>query len=89
MTRDQIIRAWKDADYRESLGESERSMLPEHPAGLIRLDDEELESAAGGETLFGLDFCGSIFNCQNTMIRGTCYLASTFGCCPDNLKAIV
>ena len=28
-----IVRAWKDEEYRASLSEEERGLLPEHPAG--------------------------------------------------------
>ncbi len=34
-TSEQIIRAWKDQDYYESLSEQERQMLPANPAGQI------------------------------------------------------
>ena len=43
-----IIRAWKDEEYRASLSEEQRTLLPEHPAGLIELTDAELDAAAGG-----------------------------------------
>src|SRR5215216_3497666 len=48
MSTADIIRAWKDADYRQSLGEEQRSLLPQHPAGLIELADSELDAVAGG-----------------------------------------
>jgi mersacidin/lichenicidin family type 2 lantibiotic len=41
------IRAWKDAEYRQSLSEAERALLPEHPAGLIELSDADLDAAGG------------------------------------------
>jgi mersacidin/lichenicidin family type 2 lantibiotic len=43
-----IIRAWKDEEYRLSLSEAERALLPAHPAGLITLTDAELDSVGGG-----------------------------------------
>lgn len=43
-----IIRAWKDEEYRESLSEAERAQLPEHPAGAAELTDADLEGVAGG-----------------------------------------
>ena len=49
MSKKDIIRAWKDAEYRQSLSEAERAMLPEHPAGLIDLTDAELATVAGGK----------------------------------------
>ena len=42
-----VVRAWKDAEYRESLGAEERAALPNHPAGLVDLSDAELESVRG------------------------------------------
>jgi mersacidin/lichenicidin family type 2 lantibiotic len=41
------IRAWKDAEYRQSLSPAERALLPEHPAGLIELSDADLNAAGG------------------------------------------
>lgn len=38
-----IIRAWKDPDYRASL-----AAAPESPAGLVELDDVALEGILGG-----------------------------------------
>ena len=43
-----IIRAWKDEDYRLSLSEAERALLPEHPAGLIELSGAEMDGVNGG-----------------------------------------
>jgi len=43
-----IIRAWKDEGYRNSLSVAERAALPENPAGLIALTDEDLGAVAGG-----------------------------------------
>ncbi len=43
-----IVRAWKDAEYRESLSVEQQALLPENPAGMIELSIEELEQVAGG-----------------------------------------
>jgi mersacidin/lichenicidin family type 2 lantibiotic len=43
-----IIRAWKDEGYRNSLSAAERAALPPNPAGFIALTDEELGAVAGG-----------------------------------------
>ena len=48
MTHLDIIRAWKDPEYRLSLSEAERAQLPAYPAGLIELTDAELGTVAGG-----------------------------------------
>lgn len=42
-----VVRAWKDAEYRESLCAEERAALPNHPAGLVDLSDAELEAVCG------------------------------------------
>jgi len=47
MTRKQIIRAWKDAEYRNNLSETERAALPDNPAGVIELSDASLSDATG------------------------------------------
>jgi mersacidin/lichenicidin family type 2 lantibiotic len=47
MTHLDIICAWKDEEYRLSLSEAERALLPPNPAGLIELTDAELAHAAG------------------------------------------
>jgi len=41
-----IVRAWKDPEYRASLSDVERAQLPAHPSGLIEL--ENLERIRGG-----------------------------------------
>ncbi len=53
MSQNEIIRAWKDEDYRNELTEAQRSQLPENPAGEINLSEEEMESSSGG----GSHFC--------------------------------
>jgi mersacidin/lichenicidin family type 2 lantibiotic len=42
-----IIRAWKDAEYRQSLTAEQRAALPDNPAGLAELSEEELAQVAG------------------------------------------
>ena len=48
-----IIRAWKDEEYRQSLSTEQLQQLPENPAGLIKLSDEDMSSVAGGCTPCG------------------------------------
>jgi mersacidin/lichenicidin family type 2 lantibiotic len=47
MTVEEIIRAWIDEEYRLSLSEEQLVLLPEHPAGLVELDDTLLDAVAG------------------------------------------
>jgi mersacidin/lichenicidin family type 2 lantibiotic len=60
MSKLDIIRAWRDPDYRRSLTQAERAQLPEHPAGLVELDDIDLAgvSAAKGPPNTSPQKCG-------------------------------
>jgi mersacidin/lichenicidin family type 2 lantibiotic len=42
-----IIRAWQDREYRESLSDEERARLPENPVGQIELTEDELTEVIG------------------------------------------
>ena len=42
-----IIKAWKDADYRNSLSTAELALVPVNPSGLIELNDEDLMGVTG------------------------------------------
>jgi mersacidin/lichenicidin family type 2 lantibiotic len=42
-----IIRAWKDPDYRRSLTEEQRAQLPAHPAGAIEFQDRSFQEDVG------------------------------------------
>jgi mersacidin/lichenicidin family type 2 lantibiotic len=48
MSKRNVIRAWKDPAYRNSLNEAERSAIPANPAGAIEISDEDLGKVAGG-----------------------------------------
>ncbi|MEO1347954.1 MAG: mersacidin/lichenicidin family type 2 lantibiotic [Cyanobacteria bacterium J06635_15] len=48
MSHQNIIRAWKDAEYRESLSEEQRSQLPENPIGILELTVIDLQKVSGG-----------------------------------------
>jgi mersacidin/lichenicidin family type 2 lantibiotic len=53
MSHPNIIRAWKDAEYRLSLSEAERALLPDHPAGLIELTEADMNQIDGGLAVAG------------------------------------
>ncbi|HEY1349260.1 MAG TPA: mersacidin/lichenicidin family type 2 lantibiotic [Ktedonobacteraceae bacterium] len=48
MNPQDIIRAWKDRTFRQSLSRDEQALMPAHPAGEITLSDAELASVHGG-----------------------------------------
>jgi len=37
-----MVRAWKDAEYRESLSDEQKALVPPHPAGEVGLTEEDL-----------------------------------------------
>ena len=53
MSKELIIRAWRDEEYLLSLSGAQRALLPEHPVGLVELTDEELRFAGGGGMIGG------------------------------------
>lgn len=59
MSKLDIIRAWKDEEYCESLTAMERSRVPQNPAGIIELSDPEMNQAEGGTITFDPIMCGS------------------------------
>ena len=73
MCNPEIIRAWKDEDYRMSLSEAERRMLPTNPAGLIEISDGELGLVAGGEQYLPVMsfqfFCSWVGGCNSQFFQ--------------------
>ncbi|MEM7354113.1 MAG: mersacidin/lichenicidin family type 2 lantibiotic [Acidobacteriota bacterium] len=60
MKRKNVIRAWRDEEYRRSLSEEELAMLPEHPAGFLKMEDDEvLGSVTGGCIPPTFNHCGN------------------------------
>lgn len=59
MSKLDIIRAWKDEEYRESLSAADRSRLPQNPAGIIELTDNDMGDVEGGTISFDPLMCGS------------------------------
>jgi mersacidin/lichenicidin family type 2 lantibiotic len=63
MSTPDVIRSWKDEEYRLSLSHEQRAMLPAHPAGVIELVDEELDAAGGTIVPLGtFIFCNTVFS---------------------------
>ncbi|MDJ0839155.1 MAG: mersacidin/lichenicidin family type 2 lantibiotic [Acidobacteriota bacterium] len=48
MTNFDIVRAWTDAEYRETLTAEQRDQLPGNPAGVVAVDNDELARISGG-----------------------------------------
>ena len=54
MNRLDIVRAWKDEEYRSSLTDAQRAALPGNPVGMVELNGAGLEGVAGGGNTKGL-----------------------------------
>jgi len=90
-----VIRAWKDKTYRNSLSADELAQLPEHPAGMIELTDDELANV-GGESApvttttatptLSIISIISVVSSAVTLVSYLSYRAGTNGsaasCCP-------
>ena len=71
MSKEEIIHAWKDPEYRSSLNAQESALLPANPAGTI--DDAKLAEVAGAAmpivtewipcTIWCSFFCSLIYPC--------------------------
>ena len=76
MKKSEIIRAWRDEEYFESLSESERAALPAHPSGLSDLKDEDLRGVEGamGNYTYIVHGCPNPYTALCTYCNGTeCY----------------
>ncbi len=48
MSKNDVIRAWKDPKYRKTLSAVDQASMPVNPVGALELTDEELDGVAGG-----------------------------------------
>ena len=79
-----VVRAWKDEDYRMSLSDAERRMLPVNPAGLIEISDSDLGLVGGGTDFGGgsyLAVCSQIGGCPSAGWGAFC--TGCFQPCPN------
>ena len=80
-----IVRAWKDARYRQSLTAEQQAMLPENPVGEFKLTDADLEGVHGGS--FGDHITQAVFGGDCAVSVGKfaqCFtIASKFGECDE------
>jgi len=61
MSKLDVVRAWKDDQYRRSLEGPELGALPANPAGMIDLSEIELGAVAGGTD--GVMYTGCVQPC--------------------------
>ncbi len=91
MNKTDVIRAWKDPVYRASLSEEAQAALPQHPAGLTELSDDQLMAGGASTPVTTAPTCTNytFLNWRSccppitTAINCTEYtFASSAGCCP-------
>ena len=87
MTPDQIVRAWKDADFSAALGDA--SALPPNPVGAIELPDNEVGLAAGGYVADGTQYLETLGCCKGITQAGKCDLTLGFPYCSTFCITIV
>lgn len=76
-----IIRAWKDDTYRQSLSEEQLSLLPANPAGEVELAESDLQFVYGSGDVGG--FGANNFNrLQNSF---TCSIQCSLDCNIQNI----
>ena len=67
-----VIRAWKDEEYRLSLGADELALLPDHPAGLIEFLDHRASGLAEPITTEQSVWDSCITICPYTLFATNC-----------------
>ena len=85
MSPDQVIRAWKHADFGTGLAADSESSLPANPVGSIDIADSSL-GMAGGRYANTTEFLETLGCCQGFTQGGgkcdvtLCYPYCTMGC---------
>lgn len=75
MSNVDVIRAWKDEAYRNSLSLEQRALLPENPAGMLELSDRDLDMMSGG----GTEPAASLGCCPGITQYVTCFWLTVCG----------
>lgn len=86
MTPDQIIRAWKDADYGAAMAES--GLLPPNPVGPIDLTDDAAGLAAGG-MINGTQYLETLGCCKGITESGKCDITWGYPYCTSFCITII
>ena len=53
-----ILEAWRNEEYYLSLSAEERAQIPEHPSGLLDIEDDVLKEITGGCGNKSVYWCG-------------------------------
>lgn len=63
MKKNEILAAWRDEEYFLGLSDEERAQIPEHPAGILALEDDVLGSITGGCSTTKMGACPTSAYC--------------------------
>ena len=85
MSKLDIIRAWKDEAYRNSLSTAEQAQLPQNPAGEITLSDAELAGVDGGTQVTSTVQPTHYGQCYHHSFLALCYGSIYALCVRDTL----
>lgn len=69
MSRLDIVRAWKDQAYRNSLTAEQRALLPGNPAGAVELSDVEAATVEGKMAYASCSGCHCAASFQQVSIK--------------------
>lgn len=78
MSSDQIIRAWKDADYGACFDADPATSPPAHPVGPMELPDRALD-ISGGSLAVSTEYAETLGCCQGVTQAGMCDLTAGGG----------
>ena len=78
MSSDQIIRAWKNADYGTCLNAALATSVPAHPVGPMELPDTALD-IGGGSLAVSTEYAETLGCCQGVTQAGMCDLTAGGG----------
>lgn len=80
MSPDQIVHAWKDADFAADLDPTTAATVPPSPVGAIELSDSALDMAAGGEAA-STEYVETLGCCQGFTQLGKCDVTAGYPWC--------
>ena len=79
-----VIRAWRDEKYYRSLNAEQRQALPDHPAGLMDLSDDDIRQVFGGSGSSNTDCSKPLIGCSAGAACNPSYsttACNTYACC--------
>jgi len=88
MSPDQIVQAWKDADYAAALAPDAAATLPANPVGAIELSDAALDTVAGGAD-YRTEYVETLGCCGGFTESGKCDVTIGFPYCTMQCFTII